>query len=91
MVSYILDTQTTGACVVKIPVPSPQKVRKVGNSLVVTIPADFAAEHNIKPEDLLQLIVEPMAVVPKLRPELAQNADRLFAEHREALIYLKEN
>ena len=59
-----------------ITVPSPQKVRKVGNSLVVTIPADFAEQHNIKADDLIRLAVEPLAVVPRLRPELAGFADR---------------
>jgi len=67
------------------------QVRKVGNSLVVTIPADVAQQHGIKVEDLVQITLEQMAVLPKLRPELARNADRLFAKHREALQYLKDN
>lgn len=75
----------------KIPVPTPQKVRKVGNSLVVTIPSDFAAQHDIKQDDLLALVVEQMNMLPKLRPELARHAAELFAENREALEYLRDH
>ena len=39
-----------------VTVPTPQKVRKVGNSLVVTIPADVAERHNVKAEDLIRLV-----------------------------------
>jgi antitoxin component of MazEF toxin-antitoxin module len=72
-------------------VPNPQKVRKVGNSLVVTIPADFAEQHDIKPDDLVQLAVSPLALVPKLRPELAQIADEETVANVEALRYLRDN
>jgi antitoxin component of MazEF toxin-antitoxin module len=75
----------------QITVPSPQKLRKVGNSFVLTIPADFAEQHGLKVEDLFEVALTPLAVVPKLRPALARNADRLFAEHREALEYLRDN
>lgn len=71
--------------------PSPQKVRKVGNSLVVTIPADFAAQHDIKPDDLVQLAISPLALVPKLRPKLAQIAEEETAANVEALRYLRDN
>jgi antitoxin component of MazEF toxin-antitoxin module len=72
-------------------VPSPQKVRKVGNSLVVTIPADFAEQHDIKPDDLVQLAISPLALVPKLRPELAQIAEEETTANLEALRYLRDN
>jgi antitoxin component of MazEF toxin-antitoxin module len=75
----------------QIRVRSPQKVRKVGNSLVVTIPADFAAQHNIKADDLVGIAIEPLAVLPRLRPELARHAERIFSEHHDALVYLKEH
>ena len=74
-----------------ITVPSPQKVRKVGNSLVVTIPADFAEQHNIKADDLIRLAIEPLAVVPRLRPELARFADEETSANLEALRYLRDN
>lgn len=75
----------------QITIPTPQKVRKVGNSLVVTIPADVAQRHGIKAEDLVQITLEQMAVVPKLRPELAQIVEEETAANIEALVFLRDN
>jgi antitoxin component of MazEF toxin-antitoxin module len=75
----------------QITVSSPQKVRKVGNSLVVTIPADFAEQHNIKAEDLVELSLRQLDVVPRLRPELARIAEEETSANLEALRYLRDN
>jgi antitoxin component of MazEF toxin-antitoxin module len=75
----------------QVMLPSPQKVRKVGNSLVVTIPADFAEKHNIKAEDLLEVAVRQLALVPKLRPEIAQLAEEETSANVDALRYLRDN
>ena len=75
----------------QITVSSPQKVRKVGNSLVVTIPADFAEQHNIKAEDLVELTLRPLEVVPRLRPELARFLEEETSANLEALRYLRDN
>lgn len=72
-------------------VPAPQKVRKVGNSLVVTIPADFADQHDIKADDLVRISLEPLAVVPRLRPEIARFVDEETSANLEALRYLRDN
>jgi antitoxin component of MazEF toxin-antitoxin module len=74
-----------------ITVPMPQKVRKVGNSLVVTIPADVAERHNIKADDLIRLALEPLDVVPRLRPELARFAEEETTANLEALRFLRDN
>ena len=74
-----------------ITVPAPQKIRKVGNSLVVTIPADVAEQHNLKADDLVRLALEPLAVVPRLRPELARFVDEETSANLEALRYLRDN
>jgi antitoxin component of MazEF toxin-antitoxin module len=74
-----------------VTVSTPQKVRKVGNSLVVTIPADVAEQHNIKAEDLLRLAFEPLEVVPRLRPEVARFVEEETSANREALEYLRDN
>ena len=74
-----------------VTVPSPQKVRKVGNSLVVTIPADIAEQHNLKAEDLVRLAFEPLDIVPRLRPGLARFVDEETAANLEALRYLRDN
>jgi len=75
----------------QITIPAPQKVRKVGNSLVVTIPADFAERHNIKAEDLVRITLEQLEVVPRLRPELARFAEEETSANLEALRYLRDN
>jgi antitoxin component of MazEF toxin-antitoxin module len=72
-------------------IPAPLRVRKAGNSLVVTIPADVCAQLGIDTDTLLQVTIEPVEMVPKLRPVLEQHAERLFAENSAALEYLKEN
>ena len=59
-----------------ITVPSPQKVRKVGNSLVVTIPADVAERHNVRAEDLIRLAFEPVEQVPVPRLDCSISARR---------------
>ena len=74
-----------------ITVPTPQKVRKVGNSLVVTIPADVAERHNLQPDDLIRLAFEPLEVVPRLRPELARFVDEETSANLQALRYLRDN
>ena len=74
-----------------ITVPVPQKIRKVGNSLVVTIPADVAEQHNLKADDLVRVALEPLAVVPRLRPELARFVDEETSANLEALRYLRDN
>ncbi len=74
-----------------VTVPRPQKVRKVGNSLVVTIPADIAERHNIKADDLVTLAFEPLDIVPRLRPELTRFAEEETAANLEALRYLRDN
>jgi antitoxin component of MazEF toxin-antitoxin module len=74
-----------------VTVPSPQKVRRVGNSLVVTIPADVAERHNVKADDLIKLAFEPLDVVPRLRPELARLAEEETSANLVALRYLRDN
>ena len=74
-----------------ITVPTPQKVRKVGNSLVVTIPADVAEQHNIKAADLIRLAFEPVeqVTVPRLDPDLQRAVDQVLETDQAALRYLR--
>jgi antitoxin component of MazEF toxin-antitoxin module len=71
-------------------IPGHQKVRKVGNSLVVTIPADIAAQHHIAADDLLRIIVEPVEqiTIPRLPAELQQALDQVLEHDQDALRYL---
>ena len=72
-------------------IPTPLRVRKVGNSLVVTIPAEVCAQLRIDADTLVQVTIEPVEIVPRLRPALERHADRLFAENAAVLDYLKEH
>jgi antitoxin component of MazEF toxin-antitoxin module len=71
-------------------VPNPQKVRKVGNSLVVTIPADLAEEHDIKVDDLVRLILEPVEqiTIARLPSDVQQALDEVLERDQAALRYL---
>jgi antitoxin component of MazEF toxin-antitoxin module len=71
-------------------VPNPQRVRKVGNSLVVTIPADLAEQHDIKADDLVKIILEPVEqiTIPRLSADLQAALDQVLDHDQEALRYL---
>ena len=71
-------------------VPHPQKIRKVGNSLVVTIPADLADQHDIKEGDLVRLTVEPVEqiTVPRLPADIQGALDQVLEQDQDALRYL---
>jgi putative addiction module antidote len=75
---------------VQIAVPDPQRIRKVGNSLVVTIPADVAAQHDLKEGDLVQLTIEPVEqiTVPRLPTEIQDALDQVLEHDHDALRYL---
>jgi putative addiction module antidote len=74
-----------------ITIPGPQKVRKVGNSLVVTIPAEIAERHNIKADDLVRLTIEPVeqVTIARLDPELQQAVDEVLRDDQAALRHLR--
>jgi putative addiction module antidote len=76
-----------------ITIPSPQRVRKVGNSLVVTIPADVAEQHNIKADDLMQITLTAVeqVTIPRLDPELQGMLDQVLERHHEDLEYLRDH
>jgi antitoxin component of MazEF toxin-antitoxin module len=75
---------------VQIFVQTPQRIRKVGNSLVVTIPADVAAQHHLRPDDLVKVTVEPVEqiTIPRLPAELQRALDQVLEDDRDALRYL---
>ena len=74
-----------------ITVPAPQKIRKVGNSLVVTIPADVAEQHNLKADDLVMLTIEPVEqiTIPRLDPGLQRAVDQVLETDQAALRHLR--
>ncbi|MCC6179657.1 MAG: AbrB/MazE/SpoVT family DNA-binding domain-containing protein [Chloroflexi bacterium] len=74
-----------------VQIPTPQRVRKVGNSLVVTIPADVADRYGIKADDLVAVELTPLALVPRLAPDLEVLVDEMVEENREAFRYLRDH
>lgn len=69
-------------------VVEPQKIRRSGNSYVVTIPADVVERYGLREHDLVRVQLQLLDVVPRLRPELEESADRIIEQDIEALRYL---
>lgn len=67
-----------------------QKVRKVGNSLVVTIPKDEAERLHISEGDLVDLDIHQLEIRPVMRPDVRAAAERSWAKSERAYRYLAE-
>jgi antitoxin component of MazEF toxin-antitoxin module len=68
-----------------------QKIRKVGNSYVVTIPKDEMRRRGLKVGELVAIDVQPLEVQPRLRPKLREAFERSWARHEAAYRYLGEH
>jgi AbrB family looped-hinge helix DNA binding protein len=66
------------------------KVRKVGTSLVVTIPKPAAEALGISEGDILDVSVEPMELRPRRDPALQAAAEAAFTQAQPGLDYLKD-
>jgi AbrB family looped-hinge helix DNA binding protein len=66
------------------------KVRKVGTSLVVTIPKPAAEALGISEGDILDVSVEPMELRPRLDPAFRAAAEAALAQIQPGLDYLKD-
>jgi len=49
-----------------VPVAEPQKIRRSGNSYVVTIPADVIERHGLKQDDLVRIQLQVLDVIPRV-------------------------
>ncbi len=67
-----------------------QKLRKVGNSYVVTIPKDEVQRRGLREGQLLAVDVQPLEVYPALRPELREAFEESWARSEQAYRYLAE-
>ena len=76
-----------------ITIPSPLRPRKVGNSMVVTIPAEICEQLKIDGDTLLQVTITPVeqVLVPKLEPELQGMLDEVLEQHHEDMTYLRDH
>lgn len=67
------------------------KIRKSGNSFIVTIPRKEIERLHLAEGQLVTIEVRPAEVRPTLAPELRAAFDIEFQRGREALRYLAEN
>lgn len=67
-----------------------QKLRKVGNSYVVTIPKDEVERRGLREGQLLAIEVEPLEVVPMMSPEVLKAFEESWARNEEAYRYLAD-
>jgi len=67
-----------------------QKLRKVGNSFVVTIPKDEVERRGLREGQLLAIEVEPVEVVPMMSPEVLKAFEESWERNEEAYRYLAD-
>jgi antitoxin component of MazEF toxin-antitoxin module len=67
------------------------KVRKQGNSYVVTIPRKEMERLALKEGQSVGVELQPMELRPVLRPELREHFEAVMRDSGEALRYLAEH
>jgi putative addiction module antidote len=67
-----------------------QKIRRVGNSLVVTIPKEEAERQGLHEGDLVGIEVRKMELRPALSPEVQAAVDWALKTYKADLDYLAE-
>lgn len=68
-----------------------QKLRRSGNSFVVTIPADEVNRLNLEEGDLVAIEVRRLQVRPELTPDVAEIFEEVWDEYAAAFRYLEEH
>ncbi|HLH60739.1 MAG TPA: AbrB/MazE/SpoVT family DNA-binding domain-containing protein [Ktedonobacteraceae bacterium] len=68
-----------------------QKLRKVGNSYVVTIPKEEVERQNLQEGQLLAVEIQPAEVRPVLSPELRKAFEESWQHNEEAYRYMAEH
>ena len=68
-----------------------QKLRKVGNSYVVTIPREEVDRRGLHEGQLLSVHVTPVEVRPVLSPDLREALDATWPRDEAAYRYLAEH
>ena len=67
------------------------KLRKVGNSLVVTVPKEEAEALDLHEGDLVTMDIQKAEVRPVLRPDLRKLAEQSWERNEAAYRYLREH
>jgi antitoxin component of MazEF toxin-antitoxin module len=68
-----------------------QKLRKVGNSYVVTIPRSEVERKGLQEGQLVAVEVQALETYPTLRPELREAFEASWARSEAAYHYLAEH
>ena len=68
-----------------------QKLRKVGNSYVVTIPKEEVERQNLEEGQLLSIEIRPAEIRPVLSPDLRKAFEESWQKNEQAYRYLAEN
>lgn len=69
---------------------APQRVRRAGNSLVVTIPKDDAERLGIAEGDIVELSVQPLELRPKMSPDLRAAFEASWKRNEAGYRYLAD-
>lgn len=64
------------------------KLRKTGNSYVVTIPREEIERQQLREGQLLAVEVRPVEIRPTLAPDLAESVERVWRDNEPGLRYL---
>lgn len=67
-----------------------RKVRKVGNSYVVTIPKEEVERLKLRDGDLVSIEVRRVDVKPKMAPDVRAAFDQVFDPDGADYLYLKD-
>ncbi|MHB8628059.1 MAG: AbrB/MazE/SpoVT family DNA-binding domain-containing protein [Aggregatilineales bacterium] len=68
-----------------------QKLRKVGNSYVVTIPKEEVERRQLTEGQLLIIEIQPAEVRPVMSPEVLEAFERSWEKHEDAYRYLADH
>ncbi|HEX8727721.1 MAG TPA: AbrB/MazE/SpoVT family DNA-binding domain-containing protein [Ktedonobacterales bacterium] len=67
-----------------------QRVRRVGNSFVVTIPKDEAQRLQLEEGDLVSVEVRKLLLQPEMPPDVRSAFERAMTQFASDLEYLKD-
>ena len=67
-----------------------QKLRKAGNSFVVTIPKEEAERQNLQEGDMVSIEVRKVNVKPEMSPEVRAAFERSWKAYEADYRYLEE-
>jgi antitoxin component of MazEF toxin-antitoxin module len=68
-----------------------QKLRKVGNSYVVTIPKEEVERQNLREGQLLAIEVQPVEIRPVLSPDLRKAFEESWQRNEPGYRHLAEH